>query len=56
MGGKMKGNEHVENDPREWRRWDEDLVEQFDREVRILVKVLAGLLLAAFILVLIKVF
>jgi len=52
----MKGNEHVENYSREWRRWDDELVEQFAREVRFLVKVLAGLVLAAFILLLIKKF
>jgi hypothetical protein len=49
-------NHCTENNMGEWRRWDEDLVEQFDREVRILIKILAGLVLAAFILVLIKVF
>lgn len=52
----MKGNEHVENDPREWRRWDDEFVEQFAREMRFLVKVLAGLVLATLILVLIKIF
>ncbi|MBW2171962.1 MAG: hypothetical protein JRF69_08285 [Deltaproteobacteria bacterium] len=52
----MKGNEHVENDPREWRRWDDELVEQFAREVRFLVKVLAGLVLAVCTLVIMKIF
>jgi len=52
----MRGYHYPENDVREWRRWDEELVEQFDREVRFLVKVLAGLVLAAFIVVLIKMF
>jgi hypothetical protein len=52
----MMKNHYTENNMGEWRRWDEELVKQFDREVRILVKVLAGLVLAAFVLVLMKVF
>lgn len=52
----MMENHYTEDDVGEWRRWEKELVEQCDREVRFLVKVLAGLVLAAFILLLIKIF
>jgi hypothetical protein len=52
----MMDNHYTEDDMGEWRRWDDDLVAQCEREVRFLVKVLASLVLAALILVLMKIF
>ncbi|MBW1744595.1 MAG: hypothetical protein JRJ47_14385 [Deltaproteobacteria bacterium] len=52
----MGGYDQIRKEAREWRRWDDELVEQFAREVRFLAKVLGVLLLAGCTLVIMKIF
>jgi hypothetical protein len=51
----MMKNYYTQDNMGQWRRWDDDLVKQFDHEVRVLVKILAGLVLTALVFVLIRV-